>query len=345
MRVGLVCPYDLAEFGGVQNQVVSLAEWLGEAGHEVLVVGPGEEGPDGAVLLGSTTVIPANGAATPIRLNPSAGRAVAAAVAECDVVHVHEPLMPMVSLGAMLRVDSPIVATVHAAPPPWVRRTYRLGRWAVRSVLDRAQVITAVSPVAAGALPGIDAEIIPNGIDVARFPPPAPEPARVTFVGRNDPRKGLGILLEAWPEVAAANPDASLHVIGADEVPNAPEGVAFHGRVSENHKRTLLTRSSVFCAPNIGGESFGITVVEALAAQCAVVASSLPGFVFAAGDAARWVPPGDVPALTAALVGILSDEAEQLRLRSAALARVQRFDRAAVTEAYLDRYAAAAGAG
>ena len=108
MKVGLVCPYDLGRFGGVQNQVFELAGWLREAGHEAQIVGPGDSGPDGAVLVGPTWQLPANGAATPIRLDPRVVRRVKDVVDDCDVVHVHEPLMPSVSLGATLRASPPI---------------------------------------------------------------------------------------------------------------------------------------------------------------------------------------------------------------------------------------------
>jgi phosphatidylinositol alpha-mannosyltransferase len=344
MRVGLVCPYDLGRFGGVQNQVGELASWLAAAGHEALIVGPGESGPDGAVLLGPARLVAANGAATPIRLDPRAAARVAEAVAECDVVHVHEPLMPSVSLGAMMRAAPPIVATFHADPPPPVVRLYRAGGRMVRRVLRHARVVTAVSPVAARALPGVVVRIIPNGVDVAAYPSVERRPHQVAFVGRDDPRKGLRTLLEAWPQVRASVPDATLQVVGADEVAGGSPGISFLGRVDDETKRAVLASSGVFCAPNTGGESFGIILVEAMAAGCAVVASAIPGFVFAAGDAAALVSPDDPAGLAGSLTAVLEDEARRSRLQQSGTERVRLFDRNAVLGAYLDAYDDAIGA-
>lgn len=345
MKVGLVCPYDLGALGGVQNQVSTLAGWLQEEGHDAVIVGPGESGPQGAVLVGPVTVVPANGAATPIRLDPRVAGAVAEAVADCDVVHIHEPLMPAVSLGAMMRAAPPIVATFHADPPPWVVRTYGMAGRLVRRLLQRAAVVTAVSPVAGRAVPGISPELIPNGIDTRLYPDLPAEPGRVVFVGRNDPRKGLSTLLEAWPAVVAASPSARLHVVGSEAIAGAPSDVVFHGRVDEDAKRRALASSAVLCAPNTRGESFGVVLVEGMAAGCAIVASALPGFVYSAGDAAVLVPPADPDALAAALTSLLTDAATCDRFASAARARVQRFDRAAVLAAYLATYEKAVAGG
>ncbi|HSF86809.1 MAG TPA: glycosyltransferase family 4 protein [Acidimicrobiia bacterium] len=338
MKVGLVCPYDLGRFGGVQNQVFELAGWLREAGHEAQIVGPGDSGPDGAVLVGPTWQLPANGAATPIRLDPRVVRRVKDVVDDCDVVHVHEPLMPSVSLGATLRASPPIVATFHADPPAAVSRLYRVGGRLIRRVLRRAQILTAVSPVAARALPNVSPRIIPNGIDVSAYPELERVARRVVFVGRDDPRKGLRVLLAAWPQVCAAVPDASLHVVGADRIDDASAGVVFHGRVSDEEKRRALSSSEVFCAPNTGGESFGIVIAEGMAAGCAVVASAIPGFVFAAGDAAALVRPGDAAALAAGLIDLCTDDERRRRLAAAGAERVRRFDRSAVTAAYIAAY-------
>ena len=170
MRVGLVSPYDLGRPGGVQDQVIRLAGWLRDVGHDPIVVGPGDEGPPGAILLGRTTVLTVNRAATPVRLDPRVGRELTRALADVDVIHVHEPLAPAVSLSA-LRVDGPPkVATFHADPPLWVRRLYRYGRSGVRMALGRASVVTVTSPISGGSIDGIvDYRIIPNGIDVQSY--------------------------------------------------------------------------------------------------------------------------------------------------------------------------------
>jgi len=338
MRIGLVSPYDLGRPGGVQDQVIRLAGWLADEGHEPAIVGPGDEGPDGAVLLGPTTAISANKANTPIRLDPRVGRRLTEALAHVDVIHVHEPLMPAVSPAA-LRVDGPAkVATFHADPPTWVRRLYRHGRTGVRYAVRNAGVVTAVSPIAGSSIDGVvDYRIIPNGIDTSAYRTGPKVPGRVVFLGRDDERKGLQILLDAWPAVTAAHPEATLHVLGATRE-TAPSGVRFLGRVDEATKRDELGGAAVFCAPNLGGESFGIIVAEAMASACAVVASSIPAFEHVAGDAALFAPPGDAATLAGRIGALLGDPARAAALGAAAGLRVERFSGPAVARRYVAAY-------
>lgn len=340
MRIGLVSPYDLGRFGGVQDQLRVLAAELRRRGDDVVIVGPGETGPPGAALVGGITEVPGNGATTPITLSPRAvGRAVTALI-EVDVIHLHEPLMPALCFGLLRRKLAPTVATFHADPPPWLRRMYRTGRSMVGRLLSGAQVVTAVSPVAASVIAGVRRPlIIPNALDL-RHPPSglARNEARIAFLGRNDPRKGLAVLLRAWPEVKAARPDAELIVIGTEPVRHSPGDVVFHGRVSEERKRDLLGASGVFCAPNTRGESFGVTVAEAMAAGCAVVASALPGFEFVLAGSGVTVPPGDSAQLAAALIQLLNDDQQRRRLRDAARSRAAAFDVTRVVDQYHRTY-------
>jgi phosphatidylinositol alpha-mannosyltransferase len=334
-----VCPYDLGRFGGVQDQVIKLSSWLRDAGHDAVVVGPGSEGPEGSVLVGSVRTVRANGSDVPAALGPSVIPAVASALEGCDVVHVHEPLMPLVSLAAMFRSKAPVVATFHAAPPPFVKGVYRTGRVGVRRVLDRAAVVTAVSPVAAGSVGELTSVwIVPNGLDVAEYRPAARDPRRVIFVGRDEPRKGLDILLEAWPAVRSEHPDAQLVVVGAERRDGAPPDVRFLGRLDEHAKRAELATSGIACAPNLGGESFGIVVAEMMASACAVVASALPGFVHVCGDAAQLVKPADPEGLAWGLARVLADEDLATSLSRAGRERVMRFDRSKVLAGYLAAY-------
>jgi phosphatidylinositol alpha-mannosyltransferase len=187
--------------------------------------------------------------------------------------------------------------------------------------------------------------VIPNGLDTAAYRlGPERSTRRVVFLGRDDPRKGLDVLLQAWPVVAAAVPGAELRVLGAARE-RGPEKVAFLGTVGEAAKRAELAAAAVLCAPNLGGESFGLVVAEGLAAGCAVVASDLPAFRHVAGEAARLVPPGDAAALGRVLTEVLSDEGEAARLAGMARHRAGRFDRASVLEAYLAAYREALGRG
>lgn len=338
MKVGLVSPYDLGRPGGVQDQVIRLAGWLRDAGHDAIVVGPGTEGPNGAILLGATTVVSANRAKTPIRLNPGVGRELAAVLADVDVIHVHEPLMPAVSPAA-LRVEGPAkVATFHADPPGWVRRLYRHGRSGVRLAVRDASVITAVSPVAGSSIDGVvEYRIIPNGIDVARYETGPKIPGRIAFLGRDDERKGLPVLLDAWPIVHAAVPEATLSVLGASREQPVP-GVEFFGWVGDDVKEAELGAASVFCAPNLGGESFGIIVAEAMASSCAIVASRIPAFEHVAGAAARFAEPGDADELARQIIGLLTDPETAAEFGAAAARRVRRFDGSSVAADYIGAY-------
>ena len=198
MRVGLVCPYDLGAHGGVQDQVIRLSGWLGDAGHQATVIGPGICDLPGFVSAGPVTVVPANGATTPVALSKQAVTAVLGALDDVDVAHIHEPLMPQVSLTALRKAAVPLVGTFHAdtsKPAEWV---YKLGKPLTSRWFQRLDVITAVSPIAARVVNDTGrVRIIPNGIDVAAYAPGDKKPGSVVFLGRNDERKGLPVLLAA----------------------------------------------------------------------------------------------------------------------------------------------------
>ena len=339
MKIGLVCPYDISRSGGVQDQVKRLRRWLDEAGNEVKLIAPGDSAEPGFVSAGRATVVPANGAATPVALSVSAGQRVINALQDVDVAHVHEPLMPQVSLSALRRAPVPLVGTFHADVSAPAGAVYRYGKPLTRKWFKRLAVITAVSPIAARVVADTRrVRIIPNGIDVELYASEEKQPGSVAFLGRNDERKGLRYLLAAWPQVRAAHPSAELTVIGAEDPGAAPVGVEFVGRVEESVKREMLGRASVFCAPNLGGESFGIVVVEAMAAGCAVVASGLPAFVRVAGDTARFVAPADSSGIADAITQLLDDEQTARALGRAAVAASQRFGRERVAAEYLAAY-------
>jgi phosphatidylinositol alpha-mannosyltransferase len=338
MRVALISPYDLGLPGGVQDQVVRLSLWLEDLGHESIVIGPGAEGPDGAVLLGSTRAIRANRASTPIGLDPRMFKLVRRAVESADVVHIHEPLMPVVSTSATTISTHPTVGTFHADPPNWARFGYRFGAQIWKRATNRLDVVTTVSHVSGSAIaPFTDARVIPNGIDIADYNGAAKSPNRVAFLGRDDERKGLQVLLDAWPLVIAAVPEAELRVIGAvrdDQI----AGVTFLGRIGEDEKRTELGRAEIFCAPNLGGESFGIVVAEGMASGCAVVASAIPAFVGVLGEAGVFVSPSDSSGLANAITWLLRDRQLLRDKQAAAKAAVVDFDGASVASKYVTAY-------
>lgn len=320
VRIGLVSPYSLDEPGGVQAQVLGLAEALAGRGHEPVVVGPRR-----------TLRVRANGSLVPMGVG-GPGKA----LDDVDVAHVHEPVLPfgLAALGA----DRPTVATFHADPPAWGVAAIKATAPVIRGRLADART-TAVSTIAARPWQAIGLEpvIIPNGVAV---PEPAPTPTRaphrVAFVGRDDPRKGLGRLLRAWPAVRAAVPDAELVVVGAEA---EGEGVVGLGRVDEDEKWQALAGAAVACAPNSGGESFGIVLVEAMASGCALVCTDLPAFRETAGDAAVFV--GRDEPLDEALAALLTDEGSRRRLSDAGRERATSYRWETVTDRYLAMYAAA----
>ncbi|MFO7299227.1 MAG: glycosyltransferase family 4 protein [Actinomycetes bacterium] len=344
MRIGLVCPYDLGAPGGVQQLVLQLAERLRGMGHETVVVGAGDpsgEGPAGAVQVGRVVRIRGNDSVAPVSLDPGVLARAREALADVDVVHVHEPLMPLVG-WAGLAAGRPVVVTFHADPPSWVPRVY--GMLPVRRVMRRS-VITAVSRTAAAAIPASwgPVEIVPNAVDVAAFAPAGEKDSMlVAFLGRDEPRKGLDVLLDAWPAVRERHPRARLVVMGAlrDTV---PDGVEFLGRVGDDEKRRVLGEASVFTAPNTRGESFGIILVEAMAAGCALVASDLPAFRDVAGDAARFVPVGEAGSLAGAVSDLLADPGAARSMGESGMRRAAGFDWEAVAARYLRCYEVALG--
>jgi phosphatidylinositol alpha-mannosyltransferase len=273
----------------------------------------------------------------PISFDPRARRRIRAASADLDLLHVHEPLMPLASLFAN-HAGPPVVATFHAAPGTAGRIAYRVGRPLFTRAMGNTVAITAVSETAASVLPpGADFEIIPNGLDVAALHAEVErDPNAVAFLGRDEPRKGLDVLLEAWPTVVDRVPRARLTVMGANR---GLEDITWMGYVDDATKARVLGSSGVYVAPHLGGESFGIVLVEAMAAGAAVVASNLDSFVAVAAGAARFFPAGDVKALGETLAEVLADPDEQRRLASIGVEGAKRFDWSVVGAAYRDLYA------
>jgi phosphatidylinositol alpha-mannosyltransferase len=354
VRIVLVCPYGLGTPGGVQQQVIELAAILTERGHTATVVAPdagerdagetdadeiGAGGRSGMIDVGGTFGFSANGAVAPISLFPRGHKVVTAALASADVVHIHEPFIPM--LGWLtLRAKRPRVLTFHADPSKGMRRTYRGARALIRRVVRDSDVASAVSDTAASAIRPLieDVRLVPNGLDVASYRPAIDRSRRqVAFLGRPDPRKGRDLLLEAWPMVLQTVPGSWLVVMG--DGPGATiDGVRFTGWVDEEEKRRILAGSGVFCAPNRGGESFGISLAEGMAAGCAIVASDLPAFEALLDRNGVTFPTGNVDALAASLAEVLSDQDLMASLAEATSERAEHFDWNRVADQYLALY-------
>jgi phosphatidylinositol alpha-mannosyltransferase len=336
-RIGLVSPYDLSVPGGVQAQVLGLARYLQDQGQDVAVIGPGLPEDIEGVDLGSSISVPGNGSMAPISLDPRGRGRIRSAAADLDLLHVHEPLMPLTSLFST-HAMTPVVATFHAAPGVFGHLAYRVLRPVLGWAMGATIVATAVSEAAAAVLPsGFDVRIIPNGLDVTSMRvDTARNEARVVFLGRDEPRKGLDVLLEAWPAVLAHVPDAELHVVNADR---GLHGITWWGRVDDATKAGVLSSAAVYVAPHTGGESFGIVLLEAMAAGAAIVASDLAPFRAVAQDCARLFPVGDSVALARAIVELLHDPEERARLTAAGSATAKRYDWSVVGAAYRAVYA------
>ncbi|MGH8870527.1 MAG: glycosyltransferase family 4 protein [Acidimicrobiia bacterium] len=344
MNVGIVCPYDLSTPGGVQQITIELAAELRRAGDDVVVVGAGayaSRGPEHeetTTMAGRPFKVRANDSVVPLTLSPMSWARVRGALADVDVVHVHEPLVPLVGWVAMT-VEMPMVATFHADPPVWAAWAYKRAPLIGRRF--RRAVLTAVSEAAARAIPPAwgAVTVIPNAIDTSSFLLPVGRvDRRVCFLGRDEPRKGLDVLLRAWPLIRERIPQAELKVMGADRAEAEP-GVEYMGRVSSGEKKRILASSLVCVAPNTGGESFGIVIAEAMAAGCAVVCSDLPAFRAVLGDAGRLVPVGDVRRLAEEIVSLLGDPDGSRALGGRAADEVKRYDWSVVGAAYRGMYA------
>jgi phosphatidylinositol alpha-mannosyltransferase len=259
-------------------------------------------------------------------------------VDDADVIHVHEPLMPVVSLAATRIAHKPTVGTFHADPPRWARAGYATLSPLVKRVLSKLDIVTTVSPVSRSAIESFtSARVIPNGIDTAIYASGTKTRGRVVFLGRDDPRKGLDILLEAWTSIHATVPATTLHIVGTER-DDPPRGVRYLGRVHEDTKVAELAVAEVFVAPNLGGESFGIVVAEAMAAGSAVVASGIPAFLHVLSDAGVIVPPGDSEGVAQAVIGLLTDHTRRAELQDKAIERVERFDGQHVAGQYVAAY-------
>lgn len=354
MRIAQVCPYSLTPPGGVQAQVLGLARSLRTLGHEVRVLAPCDGPPPdaGVTPLGKSVPLAANGSVAPIAPDPACALRTMRALRDedFDVVHIHEPLVPGPSVTASLTADRPF-GTFHRAGSD---RLYAvLGRIA-RPIANRLWVRAAVSVDAARTAESIIGgtyEVLFNGVEVDRYAKAdalATEGPTVLFLGRHEDRKGLDVLLSA---VDGDGVPGDVRVWIAGFGPQTDELQAKYadnhrlvwlGALSEEEKAVRFRSADVFCTPSLGGESFGLVLLEAMAASTAVVASDIPGHrnvVSVPGEQGLLVPPGDAPALAAALRLVLSDDSLRRRLVDAGDARANEFSMDRLAERYLELYA------
>jgi phosphatidylinositol alpha-mannosyltransferase len=349
VRVGLVCPYTWDVPGGVQQHVRDLAEALLGLGHEVSVISPADDDtplPGYVVPAGRAVPVPYNGSVARLSFGFLSAARVRRWVKEgsFDVLHVHEPAAPSLSLLACWVADGPIVATVHTAIPRsrLIHATYPVLQTALEKISGRIAVSEAARTTLVEHMGG-DAVLIPNGVTVRRYEKAAPLPGwpgtggALGFLGRMDePRKGLDVLLRAFAILGKQRPGLRLLIAGPGDrddvlgrVPAAlRDRVVLAGQVSEEDKARVYHSVDVFCAPNTGGESFGIVLAEAMAAGAPIVASDLDAFrqVLRGGRAGELFPTGDPQALAAAAARLLDDPALRARLSAAASEAVRAFD-------------------
>jgi phosphatidyl-myo-inositol alpha-mannosyltransferase len=345
MKILLACPYAWDAPGGVQVHVGQLAGRLRDKGHEVLVLAPSSSRPAEPFVrvTGRPIRIRYNESVAPIAPSPRAYRSTRLALAKFrpDVVHVHEPFVPGPSMFAALDSRAPVVATFHAYADR--SRLLAAAAPALRRVWSRLSIRIAVSQAAASFVEGPMGErgmrIVPNGADVEMFasarPAQLPEGRRILFVNRLDRRKGFRVMVEAFRALAAERSDVILVVAGdgADRVAlrelpiETRSRVVMLGNVPHDDLPGYHAAAEVFCAPATGRESFGIVLVEAMAAGLPVIASDIPGYREVVRDQIEGllVPPRDPEALSRSVGDVLEDADLAKRLGEAGRQRARRY--------------------
>ncbi len=367
MRIGIVCPYTWEVPGGVREHVSGLAEALMDLGHEVSVIAPADEDailPPYVVPAGRAVPVPYNGSIARLSFGFLSASRVRRWLkdGDFDVLHVHEPAAPSLSLLACWVADGPIVATMHAAMPR--SRALHAAQPILASALEKISGRIAVAEAARNTLVehlGGDAVLIPNGVNVSKYEKAEPLPGfpgtggTLGFLGRMDePRKGLDILLAAFALMAPERPQLRLLIAGrgdADEalaqVPAAyQDRVVLLGQVSDADRVRMLHSVDVFCAPNTGGESFGYVLVEAMASGAPIVASDIDAFrqVLRGGEAGELFAVGSPTGLAEAAGRLLDDPARRATLAAAATAAVREFDWSVIARDVVRVYEAVAPA-
>ncbi|MBP2330248.1 phosphatidylinositol alpha-mannosyltransferase [Kibdelosporangium banguiense] len=367
MRIGVVCPYSFEVPGGVQAHVVDLARALRRMGHEVDVLAPADEDtplPDFVQPAGRAVGIPYNGSVARLSFGPVSYARVRRWIREhdFDVVHLHEPIAPSLSLLALMIADGPIVATYHTSTTK--SRALNAFQVVLQPFLEKITARIAVSALARRVQVehlGGDAVQIPNGVDMGFFADAKPldgyprEGPTIGFVGRfTEPRKGMPVLLAALRRLVPLLPDLRLLVVGrgdADDLmraagPELADRIDLLGQVDDETKARALSSVDVYCAPNTGGESFGIILIEAMAAGTPVVASDLDAFRRVLDDATAGVvtPVGDSTGLANALHEVLTDPSRRAALAAEGSRRVAAFDWSVVADQVLRVYETAIAA-
>jgi phosphatidyl-myo-inositol alpha-mannosyltransferase len=339
MRIGLVSPYDYSHPGGVNAHIRPLAKQLREMGHEVKLLAPSSHKVTSDPYfhrVGGAYPVPVNNSVARINLNPLHARRVSDILEQerFDVLHLHEPLAPMLPLTVLRQSRAANVGTFHAFAESSI--PYASSRDILRAYIDRLHAAVAVSEAASAFIrrffPEVHPAVIPNGVDVSRFRPDQPPlrhllDGRVNFlfVGRLEERKGLRDLLEGYRYASARVPRARLIIVGGGPERREVEqivrsrglpNVVLAGRVPDEVLPRYHASADVLCAPATGGESFGIVLVEAMAAGLPVICTDIAGYrtVVEPGVDSLTVPPHDPLRLGQAMAELAGDSERRRRM-------------------------------
>jgi phosphatidylinositol alpha-mannosyltransferase len=346
VKIGIVVPFSWSFWGAVVEHAELQAAALEELGHDVrLVMGndpPGQftrvlhprvgrhgEPPENVIPVGRSVIVPANGSLPNIVLSPrSYSRTVRALERErFDVIHLHEPMTPTICLTALIRARCPMVATFHASGDlGWMKWGTPLWGFLIERIDHRIAVSERARDSQARWLPG-EYEVVPNGVLVPESASEGDREHRIVFAGRHEPRKGLQVLLRAWPElnrrtglrltVAGADPLAVRLLLTRLRVPD--DGIDVVGFLSQDELTRTLLSAKALVAPSVGRESFGMVLTRAFACALPAVASDIPGYQeVLTPEVAVAVPPDDSDALVDAVADLIQDEPARARMGAAA---------------------------
>jgi phosphatidylinositol alpha-mannosyltransferase len=353
LKIGIVCPYSWDTPGGVQNHIRDLAEFLITSGHDVSVLAPAIDEsklPDYVVNAGKPISIPYNGAVARVLFGPVAFARVRQWIAQgdFDLLHLHEPAIPSISLLACWAADGPMVGTFHAAAKRQ-KIIFAIGP-ILEPAIEKLSARIAVSEAARLTLTDhldTDAVIIPNGIYANRYTDGKIiekwSGNTIGFIGRfEEPRKGLSVLVDALPVISRFAPDVKILVAGPGEPaeviksidPQLRQRFEFLGKITEDEKADFMSSVAVYVAPNTGGESFGIILAEALAGGACVVASDIPAFddLLGHGEFGALFESESSTELAKVVIDLLRDEKKRKELSSRGKERAKTFDWTVVAE-------------
>jgi phosphatidylinositol alpha-mannosyltransferase len=349
MKVGIVCPYDWGTPGGVKTHIWGLAGALDRNGIETEILAPSNSQEKDIYRLGSTVSIPANGSIARIcfsnrartRIRERLGRG------DIDLLHLHEPLIPSTSMLALLTSEIPSVATFHASAPRSFG--YAVAKRLLARMARRLEERIVVSPSARNLISKYfegNFHVIPNGVEYARYSVGKPKEVLesikpfVLFLGRAESRKGYPVLIDAM-KILRAEHDIGLVVAGPSRPDFLPPWAHYIGTVSEEDKPNVYASADLYCAPSLGGESFGVVLLEAMAAGVPVVCSDLHAYVEAAGGAAVHARVAEPADFAEKLALVLTDRRLQSELREKGRERAKQFDWDLLSERVREVYEAA----